>query len=457
MPSDAESTKIPVGSRCLWAEFAAGPPVDDAAYQIADVRTLIIQADYQSSSAREHAFDLNDYWVDTKYAYWDLNKTVGLSSDGKFDVSAGAYGFYKTVLEKNWKVRMANGWTLVVYNPLGPNSEEIIAELDLNLFLTATYNGLDWQYIPENIRESGMGFYLERSGPVNTPTGVFKGTLLGRDGTFREQSIDLLANLMVTDGEITNQAFDFNRGAFDTWCLNGSYDLDSEDPTGLTLTAKVWNGSTNPNVAGSQGEYVSASIDLSTLFKNSDGGTDPAELGAGSGFAIKEAPGLLDADGAMTLFLETVPYVCWFVTVAHIGFGKMDAAKRAAATSVYTMAVFACGATGGILGGIPGAMIGSALGTNIGLAAQDIITAASGSGFAPDAFDPGRYLSETVVNVAGAGISGGSAKAISKAVKVGATPILTRLTSKLEVMAGVMVVGKVTEEGVDKISGPFVT
>ncbi|KAK6519435.1 hypothetical protein TWF281_003269 [Arthrobotrys megalospora] len=397
--------------------------------------------------------------LDATYKYLDLadppgdsNGSLTVTPFGTFDITgnnAPLSEYAENIRIKGWVLTadlwssttkyIDDGYTDHASYPKDKLVKDVSINLNFCIFTDRAEDGnsIAWLRPSENIVESGAGFILSGS--------TLYAHIVGRDGRLHAVDLDLSQKL----GSGTRGW----RYPGDSFTLGGKNFRLMEEQSRLLIIGDLWK---------SDGVYETEWFDLSKVIK-----VERERIGFG------DPPGPFDKSGSMTLWLETVPYICWLTAVAHVAAGNTLEAKRAAAKSVCTMAVFSASTAFSIVGGsaagafvawrlataagsstagallgastaagsIVGACLGAAIGTGVGLKAQDIVASATG---APDISELTleTWLDETLTNVLAAGAGAGLSQLAGAAVRM-----------SLAKSFSTEVIATVSEELVDKAGG----
>ncbi|KAF3916880.1 hypothetical protein ABW20_dc0110430 [Dactylellina cionopaga] len=261
-------------------------------------------------------------------------------------------------------------------------------DLDLNFFIFVNDFQMTFRRTSDNIANSGSSYYLKfEEGDGGRPTKIiFCGTLEDARGFTVDSEIDLL--------KLSKFSVDFS-----TVDMMGGQNrpyLDEENPFRIHYKALV----------PTKGIVLDTYADLDKELKNVNGKL--TYEGAHDG--------LFDRDGAITQFMEGLPYLGFIVAGIQEAAGNSDQAKRAISKAAYSTAVALMATIGGLAGGPAGAAFAVATMTTPLMTLEPMILKGLGGDpqAALDDLTMDRAIRETIVGVISGGAFGGLANQVGK-------------------------------------------
>ncbi|KAL5049524.1 hypothetical protein BDW71DRAFT_204780 [Aspergillus fruticulosus] len=275
----------------------------------------------------------SDQW---KHSEIYLDEFLGISSDGKFDITRRMENPYHTIMKPGTLYLKGSVMSLTLIDELGGHELSICLDL-----LFENSNGtLVWNPPRNDIYSSVVGLKLDPK------TAVLSGYCLGNDGKLHYSELPLGDHFANRNGVFFRE----KNGHFNSDGRAQNIHLDKD--WWLVADLKFDNGYWNPQCAIEFAQYVHIE----------DGK-----------FIMDDPAGLFDLRGPIMRFLEDIPVVGYAIAGIDALEGDEDEAKRAVAECTYSTLITAGAVIGCALTGPIGASIGSAYGTMLGLEARAAI------------------------------------------------------------------------------------
>ncbi|KAK6538424.1 hypothetical protein TWF694_010009 [Orbilia ellipsospora] len=364
----------------------------------------------------------------------NLHQFIGINgTNGEFDLSPGAQYFASQVLQPQIDIASGEAILTAVHPQDKFNGKQISVDLSYHLYFTGT-GPQNMQFVfrktSDNIANSGTGFHLEieRNSDNSIKSMMYSGYLEDKKGYLQPASFDL----MQLEG-IKNEAF---TGAVDSDKLY-LQPVQTVDPFQI--------------------EFRPISMDFSHVDQLTV--WIPELLANDDGKLVSRQPDdpFFSKDGAVTTFVEGLPFFGYIAAGLHKIAGNTAHAERAIAKATYATIVSTAGVLGTLAGGpmgcaVAASLIASAVATGPALKVQELLKRKVSNSNLQGQIDDFTWMNwgkEAAIGAILGGSFGKLSDGIGQRVTAGVSASVSSKTAQLGVKVGAFLV----DQGIDKTAG----